>query len=223
MNTNSRLSKLRSKKVLIPAIAVVVLGAAGTGIAVAMDDESGHRDVTLTGTEATKVGDAAKKAAALPEAVVVKVERDDEDGVTSYEVTLDNPTGGRYEVELNSALGLIEVDSESEDHNERGDHGERGERDDSPASTRTVNGVLVDEEEGAISDANLAQVIKAAQLKVPGSKVVEVASNKPDNDDTGLDAQEAYSVDLSTGSGATLIEHEVDLDATFKVLRTSVE
>lgn len=245
---NSRLSTLRSKKVLIPAAAVVVLAAAGGGLAMALDgDDHGH--TTLTGTEATKVGEAAKKAAELPDAVVAKVEQEDEDGVTTYEVTLDNPTGGRYEVELNSALGLITVDNEGDGHGGKGrDHeGDRvgsdtqgadgsdrshgsgassdsdGSDSSDAATTRTVGGVTVDESEGPISDAQVAKAVAAAQKAIAEGTVVEVSSNKPSAEDTGLDAREAYSVEVTTGSGTTLVKHEVDLDASFTVLRTNLD
>lgn len=221
---------LRSRKVLIPA-AVVVLLAAGGGVAWAEADSD---DDQVTGAEATRIGNAAKTAARLPDARVIEVEKDSDDGVTTYEVTLDSGAGNRTEVELDTSLRPVrdsdsddrdsdDRDSDSESGAESGAESEAPENQTLDSTERRVGDIVVDEEDGPVTDRDLEQAVAAATKAVPGGTVTEVSSSKPDADDKGLDLRKAWTVELTTGTGTARVEHEVDLDATFAVLRNSVD
>lgn len=103
----------KTKRILIGAAALVVLGA-GAGGAYAATSED---DDLVTGPEADRVSAAALVATGGGKANAV--ERDSEDGAV-WEVEVTKTDGSTVDVRLDKNLGVvvIEADSESEDDGE---------------------------------------------------------------------------------------------------------
>lgn len=127
---------LKSKRVLIPAITVLVLGA-GTTAAVATDNVpgnvAGNDDDRLSQTSHDRAADAALKAVASPGAKVVdaeKADRDGDDGAdVAYEVEVLKTDGSEVDVKLDAGYRVLATDAGDVD--DRDDHNEADEPDDS--------------------------------------------------------------------------------------------
>lgn len=210
MNTNS----LKSKKVLIPALAAVVLVGGGVATAAVMSERE------PSGSERTEIVDAAR-AALDEDATLLEVDRED-DGPVTFEVTFLTRDGVEHEVLLGADHEVLAT--RVDDDAERGAAGGS----ESPAPTgaespdddeRVVGDVVIDDSDRAISDEEIERVSAAAIAAVPGT-VTKVETHTPDNDDSAAEAKVAYTVDVTGEDGR---RHEVELDADATVLRMSID
>ena len=94
----------RRTKIVIGAVAVVALSAAGTGIAVSSDDDDGT-EVPITGAALEQATEAA--LAATGGGVVVETEQGDEESY--YEVEVRKPDGTSVDVQLDENFQLVEI------------------------------------------------------------------------------------------------------------------
>jgi uncharacterized membrane protein YkoI len=178
MNT----SKLRTKRVLVPAVATVaVLGIGGTVWAT-----TASADDAVDGSERDRVAAAAVEAVGSGEAV--DVETSDDPGET-YEVEVRLPEGGEVDVALDGDLGVVSEDRDDDSDDDRfdDDADDRADRDDR---------ALTAEERSAAGEA--------AVTAVGGGTVVDVDAS----DDRG----EAYEVEVRDADGTEWdVELDADL------------
>lgn len=197
MNT----TKLKNKKVLIPAVAVLVLGA-GTATAFATDSAPGMSSSDrLTGADRDKAERAALAEVGDPKAKVTDAEREDDDGddasdpneaKEAYEIEVTKADGTEVDVTLDADFAVLSTDTD----------GPEGSDDDNDGDDRAVTGADRDKAE------------QAALKAVPG-EVSKVETDTPDADDTGWEKKQAYAVDVIAKDGT---DWDVALDADFTVL-----
>lgn len=145
MNT----SKLRSKRVLVPAIATVaVLGVGGTVWAT-----TASADDTVRGDERDRVAAAAVEAAGGGEAV--DVETSDDPG-EAYEVEVRLPDGAEVDVALDADLAVVAQERDDRDDDQDDDRGDR------------------DADDRVLSDQERTAAEKAALAAVGGGTVLDV-------------------------------------------------
>ena len=99
----------RQRKILATGAAILALGAAGTGVALATGDDDGEGHVT--GPAADRATAAALKITGGGEAN--SVERDGENGAT-WEVEVTRADGETVDVRLDSRYRVVVVESDSE-------------------------------------------------------------------------------------------------------------
>lgn len=97
------------------AAAVMVLTAAGTGVAVATSDDG---DATITGPKADRATAAALDATGGGRANAV--ERDSEKGAT-WEVEVTKPNGATVDVRLDRNYQVVVIEGDHEGEKERSD------------------------------------------------------------------------------------------------------
>ena len=166
------LSKLRSKRVIIPALATVaVLAVGGTVWSASADD-------TVDGPERDKVAAAAEKAAGGGKAV--DVETSDDRG-EAYEVEVRFDDGREVDVALDKDLRV--VTKEDDDFDGRDDDRDDDDRNEAP-----------DADDRVLSDTERASAEKAALAAVGGGTVIDVDAS----DDRGV----AYELEVRDTNGA---------------------
>ena len=94
--------KVNRRIVVIAAVGVTALVAAGAGIAQAVGGDS---DENVTGAAAQKAGDAALAAAGG--GTVLEVERQDGDGAGVYEVEVRRTDGSQVEIHLDAQFAPV--------------------------------------------------------------------------------------------------------------------
>lgn len=189
MNTE----KLRTKRVVIPAIATAaVLAVGGTVWAASANDGLG-------GSERDRVAAAAVKA--VGDGTATDVETSDDRG-EAYEVEVRRDHGSEVEVTLDKDLQVIgqhrDDDGSRDDDRDGGQDGDRADREDTPDRIPTA--------------AERAWATKAALAAVGGGTVAKV--------ETSHDGPEAYEVTV-LDQDQTL--WDVELDAAFKVLSKELD
>lgn len=194
MNT----TKLRSKRVLIPAIATVAVLGAGATVWTATADDN------LQGDERDRVAAAAVDAAGGGEAV--DVETSDDRG-EAYEVEVRREDGTEVDVALDENLEVVRQD---EDDDADGDvDGDDASDDDSDEATDDDG---KDADDRVLGDTERAGAEKAALAAVGGGTVIQLEASD--------DAGEAYEAEVRDRDGA---EWDVVLDADFKVLSKTAD
>lgn len=193
MNT----TKLRSKRVLIPAIATVAVLGVGATVWTATADDN------LEGGERDRVAAAAVEAAGGGEAV--DVESSDDRG-EAYEVEVRREDGTEVDVALDENLEVVRQDEEGDD-----DGDDDGDSPDDDADEGTDDDGK-DADDRVLGDAERADAEKAALAAVGGGTVIQVEAS----DDTG----EAYEAEVRDRDGA---EWDVVLDADFNVLSKTAD
>lgn len=190
MNT----ARLRSKRVLVPAVAAVAaLAVGGTVWAASADDEVG-------GDERARVAAAAEKAAGGGEAVSVETS---DDAGEAYEVEVRLSDGTEVDVTLDQDLAVVgQEHDDTDDSDDADDEVDRDDADDVDDADDADDRVLSAEER--------ASVEQAALDAVGGGTLLEASAS----DDPGV----AYEADVRDGRG---VEWSVDLDATFAVVAKS--
>jgi uncharacterized membrane protein YkoI len=187
-------SQLRSKRVLIPAIATVaVLGVGGVGGAV----WGASADDNLTGADRDRVGRAAVDA--VGGGTAVDVETSDDPG-EAYEVEVRGQDGAETDVALDENLDVVRQQIDSADDAGRDDADDRDEADERD-----------DADDRVLSAGERDRAAQAAVAAVGGGSAIEVEAS----DDRG----EAYEVEVRAADGT---EWDVELDAGFRVLRKHV-
>ncbi len=228
-------SKLKSKKVLIPALAAVAVLGIGAVVAVEVVDE--RRDEVPADVR-TSLGDAALAEVGVEGAVVSDVDKnDDRDEEPAYEVEVRTPDGREYDVWFDADQTIIFSGLDSDSRSDaapgstqdstqggstQGGTPPTGDDTDSDADDRdgrTVDGIRVDDSERPLADADVADVAAAATKGTPGT-VVEIETNVADADDTGAEARTAYEVEITADDGTL---HVVRLDADLVVLAVLTE
>jgi uncharacterized membrane protein YkoI len=184
---------IRSKRVIVPGIALVAALAVGGTVwtATANDD--------LGGDERDRVGQAAVEAAGG--GTVVDVESSDDRG-EAYEVELRAEDGSEREVVLDEQLDVVTDRSDDAD-DDRGDADDDAD-DDTDDRDEADDRVLGADERTAAEEAALEAVGGGTVLDVEGS------------DDRG----EAYEVSVRDAEGT---EWDVELDSGYDVLRKTVD
>ncbi len=184
MNT----SKLRTKRVIVPAIATVaVLGIGGTVWAT-----TAAADGTVDGTERDRVAAAAVEAVGSGEAV--DVETSDDPG-EAYEVEVRLPDGAEVDVALDGDLAVVSQDRD-DDTDDDTDDDDADDRDD-------------DADDRALSADERTAAGEAALAAVGGGTVVDVEAS----DDRG----EAYEVEVRDADGTEWdVELDADLEVLDK-------
>lgn len=99
---------MRKKFVIGTASVLIVLGATGTGVAVATNDDG---DSTVSGAKADRATAAALEATGGGQAN--SVERDSENGAT-WEVEVTKPDGATVDVRLDGNYRLVVIESDHE-------------------------------------------------------------------------------------------------------------
>ena len=166
-------TKLRTKRVVLPAIAAATALAVGGPVwaATASDDDP-------TGSERERIGNAATKAV---DGTVVDVETSD-DGKEAYEVEVRADDGTETDVSLDQDLQVLGKDAEDRDEDDDDREGREDDRDEDS-----------DGDDRAVSAKERSSAEKAAQKAVGSGKAVEVEAS----DDRG----EAYEVEVREGDG----------------------
>ncbi|MCW2813978.1 MAG: hypothetical protein JWN84_1433 [Nocardioides sp.] len=102
---------MKKRLLIVVAAATVVVGAAGTGIAVATDGDDGPASHAYT----PKQKDAATAAAldATGGGTVNSVETDNENGAT-YEVEVTKPDGATVDVRLDEKYDVVVIEGDDE-------------------------------------------------------------------------------------------------------------
>lgn len=168
MNT----ARLRSKRVLVPAVAAVAaLAVGGTVWAASADDEVG-------GDERARVAAAAEKAAGGGEAVSVETS---DDAGEAYEVEVRLSDGTEVDVTLDQDLAV--VGQEHDDSDDSDDADDEVDRDDDAD----------DVDDRVLSAEERASVEQAALDAVGGGTLLEASAS----DDPGV----AYEADVRDGRG----------------------
>jgi len=181
-------AKLRSKRVILPTIAVLaVLGSAATvWTATASDD--------LQGSERDRVASAAGQAAG---GTAVEVEASDDLGA-AYEVEVRKDDGTEVDVTLDKDLNVVSQEAD--------DHGDGSEADDSEADGDS------DADDRALGAAERASAEKAALDSVGGGTVVEVEASDDNGGGYEVEVRDAknteWEVDLD--AGFTVLHKSVD-------------
>lgn len=166
MNT----ARLRSKRVLVPAVVVVaVLAVGGTVWAASGDDEVG-------GEERDRVAAAAEKAAG---GEAVSVETSDDAG-EAYEVEVRRPDGTEVDITLDEDLAVVGQDSDDDNDNDTGDADDPDDR------------VLTAEERSSVEKAALDAVGGGTLLEASASDDPGVAFEADVRDTQGVE----WDVDL---------------------------
>lgn len=98
----------RTKRFLVGAVAVAVVGVAAGGAVAAT---SGEDDDVVTGPDADRA--AAAALVATDGGTANSVERDSEDGAT-WEVEVTRPDGSTVDVRLDEALAVVIIEGDSE-------------------------------------------------------------------------------------------------------------
>ncbi|TNM39574.1 hypothetical protein FHP29_11875 [Nocardioides albidus] len=187
MNT----ARLRSKRVLIPAVVAVAALAVGGTVWAASGDE-------VDGDERDRVAAAAEKAAGGGEAV--SVEKSDDAG-EAYEVEVRRVDGTEVDITLDGDLGV--VGQESDDSDDSDDDTDDDTDDGADGTDDGADGA----DDRVLSADERASVEKAAVEAVGGGTLLEASAS----DDPGV----AYEADVRDGKG---VEWNVDLDASFAVV-----
>ncbi|MFW6869071.1 PepSY domain-containing protein [Nocardioides sp. CPCC 206347] len=189
MNTN----KLRSKRILLPAIAAVAVLAVGGTVWTASADND------VKGDERDRVASAATGAVGGGEAV--DVETSDDQG-EAYEVEVRRTDGSEIDVTLDKDLKVIGKDADdADDADDAADDDRDGDTDTDDRNEAP------DADDRVLSATERASAEKAALAAVGGGTVREVEAS----DDRGA----AYDVEVLDRNN---VEWDVDLDASFKVL-----
>ncbi|MBM0125420.1 PepSY domain-containing protein [Pimelobacter simplex] len=171
MNT----ARLRSKRVLVPAVAAVAaLAVGGTVWAASADDEVG-------GDERARVAAAAEKAAGGGEAVSVETS---DDAGEAYEVEVRLSDGTEVDVTLDQDLAVVgQEHDDSDDSDDADDEVDRDDADDR---------VLSAEERASVEQAALDAVGGGTLLEASVSDDPGVAYEADVRDGRGVE----WSVDL---------------------------
>lgn len=202
--------KVRTKRVIVPAVAALaIVGVGGVAWAVVGDD-----DDRLTSGQRTDAGDAALAEVGSGRVLEVDVDDDtDEGGARVYEVEVVDSDGARWDVTLDDAFEVLVVDADrdddrDDDSDDRYDDGAAAPSGD-PSSTAGndtgTNGTVDDD--APISEAERAEVAAAAEGAVEGGRAVDV--------DRSDDRGEAWEVEVVDATG---VDWDVTLDADLAVL-----
>ncbi|NYI99314.1 putative membrane protein YkoI [Nocardioides thalensis] len=192
MNT----TKLRSKRVLLPAIATIAVLGVGATVWTATADDN------LEGDARDRVAAAAVEAAGGGEAV--DVETSDDQGA-AYEVEVRREDGTELDVSLDENLDVVRQDEEGDD-----DGDESGDADDGTEDTEDTDDT--DADDRVLGDAERADAEQAALAAVGGGTVLQVEASD--------DAGEAYEAEVRDRDGK---EWDVALDADFTVLSKTAD
>lgn len=181
-------TKLRTKRVILPAIAGAAVIAVGGPVWAATADDDDPR-----GGERDRIASAAIKA--VGGGTAVDVESSD-DGDEAYEVEVRAEDGTETDVALDKDLTVLSKDVDDRD----------GDEQDEDDDDRT-EGEGRDGDDRALSAKERTSAEKAARTAVGGGEVLDVEAS----DDRG----EAYEAEVRDSDGT---EWDVELDSKYKVL-----
>lgn len=194
--------KLRSKRVIIPAIAAVaIVGAGGATYALVGDDENPTAD------QRSEAGDAALAEVGGGRVLDVDLDDDtDEGGTRVYEVEVVDADGIEWDITLDEDFTVLVADRDDRGSSDgRDDDGDTG----SGASGNGQSGQSGVDDDAPISDTERAEVTSAAEAAIEGGSVIDV--------DRSDDRGEAWEVEVRDADG---IEWNVTLDADLSVIDT---
>ena len=187
-------AKLRSKRIVLPAIAVAVaLGIGGVVWATTASADD------VSGSERDRVSSAALDATGGGK--VTSAETSDDPG-EAYEVEVRKDDGTEVDVTLDQDLKVVGQDADDRDDS-RDDTGDDNDTD--------VNDTR-DADDRVLSAAERTSAEKAAKAAVGGGTVTDVDAS----DDPGT----AYDVEVTKADGT---EWNVDLDTDFAVVDKSID
>ena len=221
---------LKSKKSLLVAggiVGILVLGGGGVAVASTLDDRVGGA-----------ANDRAQEAALAETGggTVTDVDRLD-DGLPGYEVDVVLPDGRESTVLLDDdfSVSSSRIDDDSDDRSGGDDRSGRDDRDDDDRSGR-------DGRDGSDADLSDDSTATPGSSSTPGSGST---SGTDDDDLVGADFDQAAAAAIAAAGGGTVTdadrsddgdtayevdvrlddgtEVDVDLDASFGVLRTDVD
>jgi len=204
------MSKVTSKRVLVPGIAVVaVLAAGGIFWAVSGDGDDLSRD------DRERAEAAAVEEVGSGRAVDADVDDDtDEGGSRLYDVEVVDADGLSWDVLLDEDFEVISSRADDDGRGDRGDDGQGSGAGavpsaDPSASSSTAPGTAPtgDADDQPISDEERAQVAAAAEAAVEGGTAVDV--------DRSDDAGEAFEVEVRDAQNQ---DWDVTLDADLGVI-----
>lgn len=188
--------KLRSKRIILPAIAGAAVLAIGGPVWAATASD------VPQGNERDRVAAAAIEA--VGGGTAVDVETSDDSG-EAYEVEVRTDGGAEIDVELDKDLNVVSKDTDDpDDREDSDDRDDRDDGDDRDDASET--------DDRALSATERTSAEKAAVEAVGGGTVVEVEAS----DDSG----EAYEVAVRDADD---VEWDVELDADYTVLDKAVD
>ncbi len=190
------MASIRSKRVILPAIATVAVLTVGGGAAwAAYEDERG-----LAGGQRDRAEQAA--LAEVGGGRVLEAEADDEDGQRLYELEVVDTDGAEWDVVLDEEFAVVLADRD-DDADRAGDDANADVRDD----VRDDDGT--DADDAPVSAADRDRVGAAAAAAVPGGTAVDV--------DRGDRAGVAWEVEVVDADGR---DWDVTLDEQLTVVDT---
>lgn len=189
--------KVRSKRVIIPAVAalaIIGVGAATWAVVADGDDP--------TSEQRSEAGDAA--LAEIGGGRVLDVDADDDDGgARVFEVDAVDSDGVEWDITLDEDYQVLVADADDHD----GARGSTDDPDNGDAGDGAANGAGGTTDDAPISEEERAEVVAAAEAAVPGGTATDV--------DRSDDRGEAWEVEVRDGDG---LDWDVTLDADLGVL-----
>lgn len=195
-------AQLRRKRVIVPSI-VAVAALTGGGVV-----WSSAANADLQGSERDRVSAAATTA--VGGGTVLDAEASDDPG-EAYEVEVRKDDGTTVDVTLDDQLETVGQDADDRDELRIADDTADPADPADPADGTDDGTDTGDRTDRSLTATERASAEKAALRAVNGGKVTQV--------EAGDDRGEAYEVQVLKGT----IEWNVDLDAGFKVLRTTAD
>lgn len=193
---------IRSKRVILPAIATIAVLTVGGGVAwAAYEDERG-----LGGGQRDRAEQAA--LAEVGGGRVLEAEADDEGGERLYELEVVDTDGVAWDVVLDEEFGVVLADRDDSD-DARDDARDAGDTTGTETDGDSAGDAAGDADDLPVSAADRARVGAAAAAAVPGGRAVDVDRG----DRTGV----AWEVEVVDGKGQ---DWDVSLDAQLAVLDT---
>lgn len=194
---------IRSKRVLIPAIATTAVLAVGAGVAYAVVED----DRDLAGGQRDRAEQAA--LAEVGSGRVLDAEVDDEGGQRLYELEVVDAAGVEWDVVLDEEFGVVLADKDDVGDDRGDDDGDAARDTDDTAADDADDTAADAAEDAPVSAADRERVGAAAAAAVPGGKAVDV--------DRGDRAGVAWEAEVVDGKGR---DWDVTLDEQLTVLDT---
>lgn len=181
---------MRKKTIVIAgAASAAVLALGGTGIAYAVTDGFDGSD-NLSGSDLDRASSVAIDE--IGGGSVTSADRDDDGGITTYDLDLIGSDGVEYEVTLDDGFTVLKVDRDDDDR---------------PATTAPAAPTTAPIDPDDLQGEELQKASDAAIAAAGGGTVTDAERS----DDPG----HAFDVEVRLADGS---EVDVDLDANFGVL-----
>ncbi|ORM31805.1 PepSY domain-containing protein [Williamsia sp. 1135] len=192
------------KTIVIAGVAsAAILALGGTGIAYAVTDGFGGSDY-LSGNDLDRATGAA--IAEVGGGSVTSADRDDDGGITTYDLDVIGSDGVEYEITLDEGFKVLKVDRDDDDAAPT-----NGEQTAPPVAPTTAPPVAAPVDPDDLVGEELQRASDAAIAAAGGGTVTDAERS----DDPG----HAFDVEVRLADGS---EVDVDLNVDFSVLAVSI-